>query len=103
MHVGDDHVKDGGFAHESRIVYAHVPNSHPDYVPDPEKGQFLLSDFFVLADVLTNSAEKIQEGLSLSEIFIGRKDAELFPPLMEHERPYIKWLKDGKSHSKERF
>lgn len=94
MYFGDDPVKDGGLAEKSRILFGFVPFARPDFWPDERKGQVLIPDFNFLIDVLQNQGHSLREGRSLSEVFLGRPDHEIFPPLAERERPYVKWTEE---------
>ena len=104
MFIGDDHVKDGGLAANSRIIYGHVPNVQADFIPCPDKGQLLIPNFYVLRELLVKNIDRLQETGSLAAVFFDKSDAELFPPLSESERPYMKWLSEnGARPLKERF
>lgn len=95
MYLGDDPIKDGGLAENARIIYGFVPFMKPDYTPFLEKGQILVEDFHHLLDKLKAHSELLDEGRSLSEILLGRKDSETFPPLSTRERPYKRWISEG--------
>lgn len=105
LYVGDDLQKDGRLAYGSRIPFGYVPFSGQTVLLDSNKGQFLVPDFYYLFDVLKGNRSALLEGASFSEILFQKKDAELFPPLPENERPYAKWLESARvsPSGKERF
>ncbi|MBI4097527.1 MAG: hypothetical protein HY426_00640 [Candidatus Levybacteria bacterium] len=92
--IGDHPIIDGGVAERSRIPFGFVPFQHPEFRPDPKKGQFLIPDFFALMQLLEDNRNNIERGMSASEIFFGVPDLELFPPVAESERPYNVWLRE---------
>lgn len=103
MYVGDDPAKDGGLAERSRIPFGFVPFSHPDYKPDPEKGQFLVPDLTMLTETLMENGEQIREGTTFSEVFLRTPDQQLFPALEGQNKPNARWDAEARAHrSKER-
>ncbi len=94
-YVGDDPNKDGSLAANARIPFLYVPFTHPGFSPNPEKGQMMIPDFHELVALLTNNY-KVVNGESFSSILFGRRDAEIFPPLWEGDRPVIKSLREAR-------
>lgn len=80
VYVGDDPVKDAGLAERARIPFLFVPFTHPDFHPDPEKGQMAISDFSQLTEMLQERDQELREGKSFSSILLRKSDSELFPP-----------------------
>lgn len=105
LYVGDDPKIDGELARNARIPFGFVPFSHPDFIPDEQKGQLLIPDFYFLKDVLEGNRRELLEGKSFSEIMFDKPDHELFPPISHQERPYQQWMEKIRANpsSKERF
>lgn len=101
--IGDDPKKDGELAYRARIPFGIVPFSNPHYEPDAAKGQFRLNDFNHLTQILANNQQSLLEGQSMSQIFLGVSDQELFPRVTAQERPYAQWLEQSNSGKRERL
>ncbi len=78
VYVGDDPEKDGKLADRSRIPFIFVPFSGKDFSPDPDKGQMAVADFHELREVFKINKKKIEEGVSMSEILLGKPYEEIF-------------------------
>lgn len=91
--IGDHPTVDAGVAERARIPFLFVPNIHPNFMPDRNKGQFEFKDFSVLQKWIEDHREGIEGGRSASELFFEIPDSELFPPVAESERPYNVWLR----------
>ena len=90
--IGDHPEIDAGVAERARIPFGFVPFRQPNFVPDPEKNQILISDFSVLRQLIEDHRESIEGGMSASEVFFGVPGSELFPPVADSDRPYNVWL-----------
>jgi phosphoglycolate phosphatase-like HAD superfamily hydrolase len=86
LYVGDDPIKDGGLALESRVPFVFVPFTKPGYEPLADKGQMSVRDFLELDDVLDyQHGDQLAKGWSFAEALFGRPDVELFPPRPDGE------------------
>lgn len=86
LYIGDDPIKDGGLAAEARVPFIFVPFTKPDFVPSPERGQLLVSDFEELDDILDyQHGDELGVGQSFAQALLDKRDEELFPPLPDGE------------------
>lgn len=83
MYLGDDPIKDGELAENSRIIFGFVPYGEFIFAPDATKGQLLIPDFNFLLNMLKTKDTMLKEGKPLSEVIFGIPDHELFPPVSE--------------------
>lgn len=102
-YAGDDPIKDGGLAREARVPFLFVPFTKPYFSPDNGDGQLLVPDFTFLTEILAMQLADLKEGKSFSEIFLGRGDSEVFPPVLEGARPYARMLEGMRSGARERL
>lgn len=104
IYIGDDPIKDGELATKSRIPFGFVPFTHPDFHPDPNKGQFFFDHFVKFADLLLTKREVFERRGSFAEIIFNKPDHELFPALKDFEFNYKRFLErnGGYLQTKER-
>lgn len=93
-YVGDDPIKDGQMAEQSRIPFIFVPFVNKTFIPDKDKGQIRVSDFFEIKRNLLRNVGELRRGVSFAEILFGRKDTELFPPVLEEQRPWARMMRE---------
>lgn len=79
-YIGDDPVKDGGLAEQCRVPFLFVPFTHPGYIPNADRGQLLVQDFFDLHNLLDIHDYELKEGKPFATIFLGREDSDLYTP-----------------------
>ena len=86
LYVGDDPVKDGGLAQESRVPFVFVPFTKPGFTPDASRGQMQVADFGDLGDIIGyQNGDRLAKGASFAQVLFGKNDQELFPPLADGE------------------
>lgn len=93
-YAGDDPVKDGQMAEAARIPFIFMPLTRDGFSPQLSKGQLYLSDFFALRRILLRGSRYLREGASFSEVLFGKRDAEIFPPVPEDERPWARMVRE---------
>lgn len=102
LYIGDDPIKDGGLAEQARVPFIFVPFTKPGFEPNAQKGQLLAPDFFMLNKLLLKHEIELKEGKSFASIIFRREDTELFPHLVEGQRPYDRWIEAGRGNRRER-
>lgn len=99
VYIGDDPVKDGELARNARIPYVYVPFTKPGFEPDREAAQLGVQDFDELADLLVGQKVAMLSGESFAKLMFGRDDRELFPSVLEGDRPYNRWQAEQQMNS----
>lgn len=92
-YAGDDPIKDGEMAERARVAFIYMPFTKDGFSPQLSKGQIYLSDFHALRRILLREGRRLSEGGSFTEVFFGRKDIELFPPVPEG-KPWMKLVRE---------